>query len=295
MTPGNGSPGSPPGGPPPPPPPGGPPPNWGGDWRDWKHQQRMQKMQWRMQRAEWRRQHPGPGPIIPGLVLLIIGALFLLRNLGFVGIDELWQYWPSVLIVIGILHAIFPRHGTRSLIGSGLLIVMGGLLQAQSLGYIRGNVWEVIWPVMLIFLGLSFLFRGRAGFSGCAGAPPWGGWGPTRGTANRLNESTVFGGIKQRNDSQEFEGGYLSSTFGGIELDLRGANTKLDELTIQADAVFGGIDLFLPSHWNVTVRGSGVFGGFEDQTHPPATTGNGKNPHVTVVGSAVFGGVTVRN
>ncbi len=283
MTPENGSPGSPP-----------PPP----DWRQLRDQRRLEniqrRVQWAQQRKEWRRQHPGPGPIIPGLILLIIGSAFLLSNLGFFDIRIIRDYWPSLLIVLGVGHLLFPRAGARSLLLSGALILVGGLLQAQILGYVHGNVWAIVWPVWLIFMGLSFLFRGRARFSGCAGAPPWGGSNPDPLNHNRLNESSVFGGVKQRFDSQEFEGGYLSSVFSGMEIDLRGANTKLDELFIQADAVFGGIELMLPAHWSITVRGTGIFGGFEDQTHPPASPAE-KRPHLTITGSAVFGGVSVKN
>jgi predicted membrane protein len=111
-----------------------------------------------------------------------------------------------------------------------------------------------------------------------------------------LNETTVFGGINRRIDSQEFEGGHISAVFGGIELDLRKANTKKDEIIIEADAVFGGIELTVPEHWRVTVQGSGIFGGYDDQTHPsPAASPDEKRPHLIMTGSAVFGGVSVKN
>ena len=295
MTPGNGSPGGqnpgdPNQGSPPPPP----------DWRQMREQERWQRReqmrQWRYQAraARWGPGRRGPGPIVPGLILLIIGSVFLLSNLGFFDIRLVRDFWPVPIILLGVGQLVFPRHGAKSMLWAGALIVVGCLFEAQMLGYVRGNVWEIVWPVWLIFLGLSFFFRGRPGFSGCAGAPLWGGPNPDQVNHNRLNESSVFGGIKQRVVSQEFEGGYLSSVFGGIEMDLRGANTKLDQLYIQADAVFGGIDLMLPAHWNVTVRGTGIFGGFEDRTHPPANSTE-KTPHLTVTGSAVFGGVTVRN
>jgi predicted membrane protein len=105
----------------------------------------------------------------------------------------------------------------------------------------------------------------------------------------------VFGGINRRIDSQDFEGGHLSSVFGGIEIDLRKANTKKEEIVIEANGVFGGIDLIVPETWKVTVRGSGIFGGFEDRTHPSPAAADEKRPHLVIVGSAVFGGVTVRN
>jgi predicted membrane protein len=287
MTPGNGNPGG--GGQ------GNPPP----DWRTFRYQQKMQR---RMQRAEWRAQHHGPRAAFPGLILLLIGAAFLLNNLGLFDFQPLRLYWPVILIVIGVGVAAFPRHGARSLLWSAMLFLLGGIFLAQNFGYVRGNIWEVLWPVWIIFWGLMFLFKPRpyggpwgGPWGGSCGGAPWMGGSATTSNANRLNESTVFGGVKQRVDSQEFEGGYLSAVFSGIEIDLSGANTKLDELYIQADAVFGGIELLLPDRWNVTVNGTGMFGGYENQTRPPMAAAGEKVPHVVVSGSAVFGGVTIRN
>ena len=82
--------------------------------------------------------------------------------------------------------------------------------------------------------------------------------------------------------------------FGGIELDLRGATTTLEELEIEANAVFGGIELIVPDTWDITVRGSGVLGGYVDKTHRVPTTIGVKRPHLTIRGGAVFGGVTVK-
>src|SRR5580704_11102377 len=111
MTPGNESPGS------------GPP-----DWRQMRDQRRMQRMQWRMQRHQWRQQHPAAGHAFAGLILLLIGAVFLLNNLGVFYIEDVRKYWPALLIVAGVAHLFFSRHGARSLVWSGMLVTIGGLL-----------------------------------------------------------------------------------------------------------------------------------------------------------------------
>jgi hypothetical protein len=68
------------------------------------------------------------------------------------------------------------------------------------------------------------------------------------------------------------------------------------EITLHADAVFGGIDLIVPEAWQVEMRGSGFFGGYEDRTHRPVPNVSGApHPKLIVKGGAVFGGVTVRN
>ena len=97
--------------------------------------------------------------------------------------------------------------------------------------------------------------------------------------------------MNRRNISQDFEGGRISVVFGEVTVDLTGAASKLAEVVIQADAVFGSVNLRVPSTWDVDVRGSGVFGGYVNQTHRPAVPGT----RCVVRGGAVFGGVTVSN
>lgn len=252
------------------------------------------KYQRRMERWQRRGAHRGAPHAFLGLMLLFIGVLFLLNNLGFFYLEDVRKYWPALLIAAGTWHAIFARHNGRRLILGAMLIVMGGLLLAQNFGYIHGQAREIVFPVILIFAGISFLFRARSGNPGFAGAQPWP-TGPSSLNPNVLNEVAVFGGIQRRVDTQDFEGGELSAVFGGIELDLRGANTKKDEIVIEANAVFGGIELRLPDRWRITVRGSGIFGGYEDCTHPPTGGADEKRPHLIVAGSAVLGGVSVRN
>ena len=112
-------------------------------------------------------------------------------------------------------------------------------------------------------------------------------------SSDQLNEVAVFGGIRKRIDSQNFEGGEIRAVFGGIELDLRPAVIVKDEIEIEADAVFGGIDITVPETWRVILEGQGVFGGYDDKTsHASADAGR---PRVLITGNAVFGGVTVKN
>jgi len=144
---------------------------------------------------------------------------------------------------------------------------------------------------------VMFLLRGferRGGVPG--GASGMGGCGfpmGSSGTQHVLDEHAVFGGIQRRVDSQEFEGGEVHAIFGGVHLDLRGAGTKKDEITIEMNAIFGGVELLVPDNWDVTVRGEAVFGGFEDKTMRRSDPATGKRPHLVITGSAIFGGVTV--
>ncbi len=83
--------------------------------------------------------------------------------------------------------------------------------------------------------------------------------------------------------------------FGGFELDFTRAGIAGDSAVLHIDAVFGGVEIRIPPHWNCELRGTAVFGAFTDETlHPdPANFPNIKQ--LIVKGSAVFGGVEVKN
>jgi len=42
-----------------------------------------------------------------------------------------------------------------------LVLVVGVVFLLQNIGYISGSVWDIIWPAIVIVVGLSMIFRGR--------------------------------------------------------------------------------------------------------------------------------------
>jgi hypothetical protein len=105
---------------------------------------------------------PAPG-VMGGLVLILIGSIFLLAQMDRISWAHLWAYFlvglGAILIVTGFLG--IGRHGrgpTRGrFIGGVVLIVIGA---ANIIGL---NVW---WPYLLIVIGLvlviSALFQHRS-------------------------------------------------------------------------------------------------------------------------------------
>jgi hypothetical protein len=112
--------------------------------------------------------------------------------------------------------------------------------------------------------------------------------------ADRLNVEVIFSGTERKLVSQDFRGGKIAAVFGGAEIDLREVATTQQEIVIQADAVFGGVELWVPANWKVDVRGSGVFGVYEDKTSVQQPL-DSNAPRLIIRGGAVFGSVTVEN
>ncbi|MGA8117640.1 MAG: DUF1707 domain-containing protein [Actinocatenispora sp.] len=78
---------------------------------------------------------------------------------------------------------------------------------------------------------------------------------------------------------------------GGVVLDLRDARFAAAEVTIQAYAVMGGVEIIVPDDLDVRVDGFGFMGGFDDTASGP---GDGHGPRVRIKGFAFWGGVDVK-
>jgi predicted membrane protein len=239
-----------------------------------------------------RHYHRGPSSIFGGLVLLIVGLVLLLDRLDIVEAREIFNFWPLLVVAAGLSWLAKAMSTIGRLIGC-LVIAAGVLLQARNLGYlyIRG---DIIWPLILI--GIGVLLVGRALES--HGVPPNGAPKFQRGFSFRSGQmlgSALFSGIERRIDSQDFEGGKISAVFGGIDLDLRGADIKGNEAHLKAEAVFGGIEIRVPESWEVVLRGDGVFGGVNDETRHPDPHATPAPKRLTIHAAAVFGGIVVNN
>ena len=67
-----------------------------------------------------------------------------------------------------------------------------------------------------------------------------------------------------------------------------------DSAVVQVSAIFGGVEIKVPTNWLVISQGTGIFGGFSDSTsQPPEGTPGLKR--LIIKGEAVFGGVDIKN
>lgn len=107
------------------------------------------------------------GRIIGGFVLIAIGVVFLLNQLGFtdISIGYLFStYWPVFMILAGILTLVNRERGDSNFIWSLVLIALGLFFLGKNLGYLHispSDFFKMFIPVMLIIAGLSILFKPR--------------------------------------------------------------------------------------------------------------------------------------
>jgi len=235
-----------------------------------------------------RMKNRGPySGLIPGAIILAIGAVFLLNNLGYVQARHLLDFWPLLLIFAGVVKLLDPCRRAWGVI----LIFFGVFLLLNQLGIRHFSVGE-FWPLILIAVGAMAMWSALQARKLTEGLPQADNGDPR----TTLNESAVFGGIQKRLNGKEFRGGQLQAMFGGIEIDMRDADLAENEAVLYANSIFGGIELRVPETWFVAARGQGIFGGFTDSTRYTGPVDPDKPKKTLIVmGMAIFGGVEIRN
>jgi hypothetical protein len=199
-------------------------------------------------------------------------------------VRELFRYWPAILIAVGIVKLVDSSDNSGRA-GGGLLVGLGAVFLAQSLGFLNIHFWD-LWPLILIAIGLGMLFEGNLALHvGIKGRTSTGG----------KKESAVFSGGKRVINDQNFRGAKYDAVFGGFEIDLRRANMMEEEAVLELNAVFGGIEVRVPESWSVDIKGAGVFGAFQDSTTQPDPRIFPSPKRLIVKGGAVFGGVELKN
>jgi len=269
----------------------------GQQFEDWS-ERRRRKWEARMQRRMARRTYGGGISaghsqgfrLVLGAAVLLLGVLFLLENLGYIPAVRWGAIWPVLLIAMGAAKLVDARDSSQRL-GGAVVLLIGLAFLAINLGFLPPLIWRLLWPALLILMGVFLLIRGfdaRLEFRGAFHHDV----GTT--SENVLSEYAIFGGVNRRVDSQDFQGGEAIAVFGGIEIDMHRAATTREQIEVEANAIFGGVEIWAPDNWDVVVQGASILGGFDDKTHRAPDDGI-RRPRLVIRGSAVFGGVVVKN
>ncbi|MBL8279241.1 MAG: hypothetical protein JNL93_21295 [Pelomonas sp.] len=223
--------------------------------------------------------------VLFGIAVIGVGLLVLLDNLRLFDVALMRTFWPLAFVLWGLARLAWPVHRGSGLLGV-VLIAVGVMLTAQNLGYVNVH-WREWWPVFIIAMGVSIVMRGLLPRA----TPDAAGGDMTVEHGEQVDIQASFSAVSQRNDSSSFKGGRVTSTFGGVELDLTQATMAGPEARLDISARFSGIELRVPRDWTVAVELAATFGGVEDKTLPPMTPG----PRLVLTGEVMFGGVEIKH
>ena len=221
---------------------------------------------------------------IIGISLIVIGLLLILSNLGFeLGID-IWDFWPVILIIIG-LSIVLRKSGSQNIIVGWLLLIIGTLILLNNLDVIYFGM-NLIFPLILLFIGLVILKHGTGS--------------PHKATqeGDHIDITVVLGGGDYNYTSKTLGGGSVFSLMGGAKLNFKDADFSGDSMAINVLVLMGGLDIIVPNHWQIVMRGTPILGGMDDKTvsrrgSEAADDSNVKR--LIIDGTVIMGGIDVKN
>lgn len=221
--------------------------------------------------------------ILWGLLFIGLGVIIGLNSFGITDINFFFDGWWTLLIIIPCTIEFFrSRNKVINLIGIAtgvaLLLTCQGLLTFEML-------WKLMLPVLLVIIGLSLVFKDAL-------------FGRSNASFKKAGERKVqadnhFAAFSSKNikyDGQVFYGNDLTAVFGSVVCDLRNA-TITEDIIINANATFGGIEILIPENLNVEIKSTSIFGGVEDKRRSNTVV---PNPTVFVSGICLFGGVDIK-
>ena len=251
-------------------------------------------------RIDYHEGKRGHGRIWAGLILLLVGALLLLRSTNMITLPTWFFTWPVLLITIGLVSGI--RHRFRGPFWF-ILVLIGGFGLADKIDPAL-QLDRYIWPVIFMALGLLFILkpkksRGKNWYGEKCPNPAHYVNNPTDADSayadprDVIDVTAVFGGVKKNVLSKNFKGGDIVSFMGGSEINLTQADFN-GRITIDATNIFGGTKLIVPPNWDVQSDITAVFGGVDDKRQVEGVI---PDPQKVLIldGFCMFGGIEIRS
>ncbi|MBF0686167.1 MAG: hypothetical protein IR158_00160 [Cellulomonas sp.] len=214
------------------------------------------------------------GQVLVGVLVVLAGVVLLLERTGVVEIDlgtVLATLWPLLVVLVGVTSLLLVP---RAWFGPAVITAAGVVLLLDRLDVLDVSVWDYLWPIAVILIGLGITFGAAARTE----------------RENHITAIAFWWGTERRTRTQQFRSASLTAIMGGIELDLREADIE-GSARIDVFTFWGGVDIKVPRTWEVRTTGLPLLGGWENKTELPV--GGGPVLDVRIV--AIMAGAEVRN
>ncbi len=224
--------------------------------------------------------------LILGLLLVAAGVFYILKNVGILSAfaSSIIFSWQMLIIAIGLTWLVNHKR-TPGIV----LIIIGLVYLAPEFFNLPVNFFEIFWPSLLILAGILIIFtRNKHNFAHRHSHTI------NNGSEDYVDDILVFSGTERIITSQNFKGGKIITAFGGSKIDLTNAALADGINYLEVICAFGGVELYVPSDWNVKIEVISALGGFSDKRYMINVTVN-TDKTLVIKGVAAFGGGEIKS
>jgi predicted membrane protein len=233
--------------------------------------------------------------LIAGLILIVLGGLFLLDNYGIIyfSLPNFIFQWEYILIAIGAIILATSHNKT-----AGIILIGIGLF----------SLFPDFWPLVLVGLGIYIILKRskpksdflNSGISDSFDKEAKGSADPNAtSSANKsfqdsIDDVSIFGGGTKNFSSRNFTGGKLTAIFGGSDIHLENCSLAHGRNELDLFVMFGGYTIFVPQDWNVIIDLVPIFGGFSDRRIKDPNRVYEEDKVLIIKGMVLFGGGEIK-
>jgi len=222
--------------------------------------------------------------LVIGVLLIIAGLILMLKKSTVLPepldhfIDDILFSWQMLLIAIGVVTLIGSDNKTPGIV----LISVGGFFLIPELFTDFFRSFNFFWPALFIVIGVVLLINSKSIVKKLDYS--------TTNKADYIDYTNIFSGAERQLITENFQGGKITSIFGGGEVDLTRSSLAPGENIIEITCIFGGTTIIVPESWNVILDITPILGGFSDARKIRGDVIKDNTRTLIIRGTVIFGG-----
>ena len=218
--------------------------------------------------------------IVYGIMLILSGIIIALISLDIIHTNLLFKgWWTLVIIIPSIIGLLFDDDKLGNLIS----LIIGILLLLGVRNIIDYKILlKLFVPILLVTVGLSLILKNILESKKTLQIKE----------LNKVKDNTkdIFATLSNENKKiiGEFKGISIDAVFSNVELDLREAEIKKDQV-INVSTIFSGVTILTNNDIKVIVKSDSLFGGVSNHIEE-----KDEAQAIYINASCLFGGVEIK-
>ena len=218
--------------------------------------------------------------IVYGIMLILLGIIIALISLDIIHTNLLFKgWWTLVIIIPSIIGLLFDDDKLGNLIS----LIIGILLLLGVRNIIDYKILlKLFVPILLVTVGLSLILKNILESKKTLQIKE----------LNKVKDNTkdIFATLSNENKKiiGEFKGISIDAVFSNVELDLREAEIKKDQV-INVSTIFSGVTILTNNNIKVIVKSDSLFGGVSNHVEE-----KDEAKAIYINASCLFGGVEIK-
>ena len=218
--------------------------------------------------------------IVYGIMLILLGIIIALISLDIIHTNLLFKGWWTLVIIIPSIIALLSDDDK---LGNLISLIIGILLLLGVRNIIDYKILlKLFVPILLVTVGLSLILKNILESKKTLQIKE----------LNKVKDNTkdIFATLSNENKKiiGEFKGISIDAVFSNVELDLREAEIKKDQV-INVSTIFSGVTILTNNNIKVIVKSDSLFGGVSNHIEE-----KDEAKAIYINASCLFGGVEIK-